>query len=76
LLFGNFVPTQERLGHRVDLIVVDAIRELRAFLDEVVHPGRIVRVGEVDPASINGLTAAARATLPPWGSTGRRPGIS
>ena len=28
------------------------------------------------PVSISGLTAAARATLPPSGLTGRRPGIS
>jgi hypothetical protein len=28
-LFGNLVPAQQRLGHRVHLIVVRAIRELR-----------------------------------------------
>ncbi len=71
------MPTQKRLGHGVHLIVVSAVRELNAFFDEIVHPGRVFRVGQVHVPGFDwGLIACARAILPPEGFTGRRPGIS
>src|SRR5579863_7568915 len=71
------VPAEQRLCHRIDLVIVSTIGECRALFDEVVDPWRVVRVWQVHVAGFDqGLTAAARATFPPSGLTGRRPGSS
>src|SRR6266851_7868904 len=49
-LFLNHVPPYDRLSHRVDLIIVGAIRKRRAFLDEVGHPRNVKRLRKVKVA--------------------------
>lgn len=39
------LPTEESLGHRVDLVITSSIGERGAFLKEVVDPGRICGCG-------------------------------
>jgi hypothetical protein len=46
LLARDHVPSQERLGHGVDLVVVRAVGEGGALLDEIADPRRIVRMGK------------------------------
>jgi hypothetical protein len=71
------MPAQQCLRHRVHLIVVRAVGKLHALFDEVIHPGRVRRMRQVNvPASISGLMACARAIFPPLGFTGMMPGIS
>jgi hypothetical protein len=36
---GDYVPAQQRLRHRIDLVVMGAVRKRGAFLDKFVHPG-------------------------------------
>jgi hypothetical protein len=52
-LAWDHVPPQERLGHRINLVVMGAIREGRAFFDEVVDPRRLQRMGKVDIAGLD-----------------------
>jgi hypothetical protein len=46
-LLGNHVPAQQRLRHRIDLVVVGTVWEGAAFLDEIVHPRHELRVGQI-----------------------------
>jgi hypothetical protein len=45
LLARDRVPSEECLRHGIDLIIVRAVRESGALLDEVADPRRIVWVG-------------------------------
>jgi hypothetical protein len=56
------VPPQQRLCHGVHLVVVGAVGELHAFLDEVVDPGRVVGVRQIHVA---GMCDFPRNSLPP-----------
>jgi hypothetical protein len=47
------VEAQERLRHRIYLVVVGAVREGYAFFNEIVYPGRKQRMGQVDVAGLD-----------------------
>jgi hypothetical protein len=51
--FTPLLEPEQSLGHGVYLVVILAVREHSALLDEVVHPWRYARVRKIHVAAFN-----------------------
>src|ERR1035437_5059108 len=47
-LGGCRMPAQQDLRHRIDLVVVGAVRELRALFEKIRYPGKHLRMRQID----------------------------
>ena len=78
LLGWDQVPAEQRLGHRIDLIVVGAVGKGGALLDEVPNPWCIVWMGQVNIAGLDQRAYRSRSRDLPargihWQETGQLP---
>jgi hypothetical protein len=55
-LIRHHIPPQERLGHRIDLVVMRAVGKGCTLLNQIIHPRGKLWVRKVDIAGLNQRT--------------------